>query len=41
MTVEELKGLMNSIASMRDGAYWKKNEYVPVSQQCEIGVKNG
>ena len=23
MTVEELKGLMNSIASMRDGAYWK------------------
>lgn len=41
MTVEELKGLMNSIASMRDGAYWKKNEYVPVSQQWEIGVKNG
>ena len=32
---------MNSIASMRDGAYWKKNEYVPVSQQWEIGVKNG
>lgn len=41
MTVEELKGLMNSMASMRDGAYWKKNEYVPVSQQWEIGVKNG
>ena len=41
MTVEELKGLMNSIASMRDGAYWKKNEYVPVLQQWEIGVKNG
>lgn len=41
MTVEELKGLMNSIASMRDGAYWKKNEYVPVSQQWEIVVKNG
>ena len=41
MTVEELKGLMNSIASMRDGAYWRKNEYVPVSQQWEIGVKNG
>ena len=41
MTVEELKGFMNSIASMRDGAYWKKNEYVPVSQQWEIGVKNG
>lgn len=41
MTIEELKGLMNSIASMRDGAHWKKNEYVPVSQQWEIGVKDG
>ncbi len=41
MTIEELKGLMNSVASMREGAYWKKNEYVPVSQQWEVGVHNG